>query len=428
VPRATAAILAALAALAVVAASLARADFGQDEKKFDNAAYPAEFRAKVNQAVLDAATWILSQQADDGSWKTERDGQYPVGATALCTLALLKAGIPAGHPRIEKAFTVLKSRKAEHTYEVAILLMALDAKYDPAPDGFAEEQVDRYGNRAVFSPCGQNASKEDLAWMKELVDFLVKNQQDGHWRYPSGGFDLSNTQYALLGLKAASRCGVKVPTSAWTDALEFLLAYQVPDGPEVAFRANEVRGEYRVEWSERAKARGFGYVEKSPATGSMTTAGAAGLMICQSELWKSRKFTGEMRARTRVGVRDALAWMQANFAVDHNPGLPFSGPWHFYYLYGLERMGILSHSRFLGPIDWYKSGADLLLQWQKKDGHWEENEADKAGGRFLVDTCFGLLFLKRGTFRTANPVITRSEPDVPPAAPAPQAPAPVPGK
>ena len=37
----------------------------------------------------------------------------------------------------------------------------------------------------------------------------------------------------------------------------------------------------------------------------MTTAGAAGLMICQSMLWKSRKFTADDRDRTRTAVRDA---------------------------------------------------------------------------------------------------------------------------
>jgi len=215
----------------------------------------------------------------------------------------------------------------------------------------------------------------------------------------------------LLGLKAASRCGLKIASTVWVDALTHLLSYQEADGAEVSLRANEVRGDYRIEWTEKAKARGFRYSSGAPLSGSMTTAGAAGLMICQSELWKSRKFTGEMRTTTRLAIRDALAWMQKNFAVTHNPGLGFQGPWHFYYLYGLERMGILAHTRFLGPIDWYLEGADYLLHEQKEDGHWEENEAQPQTSRFVLDTCFALLFLKRGSFRTENPVITPSDPD-----------------
>jgi hypothetical protein len=298
--------------------------------------------------------------------------------------------------------------------------MAIDAKYDPSPDPFAKEEVDRYGNFVVPEPCAERASKEDLAWMKQGVDFLVKHQNGGSWRYPEGGFDLSNTQYALLGLKAADRCGLKVPTSVWSQALDFLLAHQEETGREVDVRANEVRGDYRVEWTEKARARGFRYVKGGPAppgapagprgggggpppTGSMTTAGAAGLLICQSQLWKSRKFGGEARAKTRAAIRDALAWMQENFAVESNPGMGFAH--HYYYLYGLERMGILAHTRFVGKHDWYGDGAELLLFEQGPDGSWNEGD--------LVDTCFALLFLKRSSFRTANPSITPSEPNVP---------------
>jgi hypothetical protein len=202
----------------------------------------------------------------------------------------------------------------------------------------------------------------------------------------------------------------------WTQALDALLEKQEEAGPDVDVRANEVKGDYRIEWTEKAKARGFRYVDAGPAppgmpagmrgmpcTGSMTTAGVAGLLICQSQLWKSRRFGGETRAKTRTAIRDGLAWMQKNFAVEHNPGMP--GAHHFYYLYGLERMGILAHTRFVGKTDWYLEGAEYLLYAQSGDGSWEEGD--------LVDTCFALLFLKRSSFRSVAPAITQSEPGQP---------------
>jgi hypothetical protein len=410
--------LATACALAL-AAGPASADFGKDEKKFPNQAYPAEFRGRVLQSIVLGANWLLTRQRENGSFPSGYDGSYPMGPTALATLALLKSGLPAGHPKIERAFAYLKTQPLAKTYEVSVLLMALDAKYDPAPDPFAKEEVDRYGNFVVPEPCAEKASKEDLAWMKQCVDFLVKHQTGGYWRYPEGGFDLSNTQYALLGLKAADRCGLKVPTTVWTQALDFLLSHQEATGPEVEIRANEVRGDYRIEWKEKALARGFRYVKAeggrgSPVTGAMTTAGAAGLLICQSQLWKSRKFGAEARAKTRTAIRDAFAWMQKNFAVESNPGLAMAH--HYYYLYGLERMGILAHTRFVGKADWYLEGAEVLLFEQDPPGSWQEGN--------LVDTCFALLFLKRSSFRTANPSITPSEPSVPspkPADPAPPA-------
>ena len=394
-----AALLLCLCGLAAFAATDVSAEFGKDEQKFDNAAYPAEFRQRVHQAVLRGANWLLMHQEADGSFAARYPG-YPMGPTALVTLALLKSGIPAGHPRVERAFAFLRRQKLVKTYEVAVLLMALDAKYDPAPDPFAKEEVDRYGNRVVADPCADAISKEDLAWMKQGVDFLVQNQNGGTWRYPDGGFDLSNTQYALLGLKAADRCGLKVPQEVWRSSLQFLLGYQDAEGETVELKANEVQGDYRVEWTEKAKARGFRYVQGSKPTGSMTTAGAACLMICQSMLWKSRKFNGEEREKTRAAVRDAIAWMQTHFDVSQNPEM---GPaHHYYYLYGLERMGILAHARYVGKTDWYLEGAEYLLYDQEPRGSWM--------GGDVVDTCFALLFLKRSSFRTANPVITPSEP------------------
>ena len=399
------AILPVLIALAGVGSALPKsaADFGKDEKKFANDAYPLEFRNRVAEAIVRSSNWLLKRQQDDGSWASRPGGNYPLGPTALATLALLKAGIPAGHPKIEKAFAYMRRQKLDRTYEVAILLMCLDAKYDGAHDGFAVELVDRYGQRVVTDPCATSIGKEDLAWMKQGVDFLVKNQTSGYWRYPDGGFDLSNTQYALLGLKAADRCGLVVPGAVWKSALDFLLRFQATEGVPVDVRANEVRGDYRIEWTEKANARGFTYTNEmkaGQATGSMTTAGAAGLMICQSMLWKSRKFTAEDRDRTRKAVRDAVAWMQVNFDVSTNP--KGQETWHYYYLYGLERMGIVGHLRFIGKIDWYLEGAEFFLHQQEDTGSWEAGD--------IVQTSFALLFLKRSSFKTTNPVITPTDP------------------
>jgi len=364
--------------------------------------YPVAFRVAVNAAIEKGKEWLLQGQRPDGSWDTfthHRD--FPMGSSALAVLTLLKCGVPRDHPAIVKGFQYLRGLPLRRVYSVAVLLLALDAKYAPARDPFAVEEVDRYGQRQGGDPCDKQITPEDLAWMKAGVDYLLENQRaDGTWRYPDGGFDLSNTQFALLGLHAASRCGVKVSQHVWLDALRFCLGFQDTTGEPVVYKANEVRGRYRFEWTERAIARGFRYTfESSQSTGSMTTAGLTCLVICQNRLWRVRAFTGQLRADTRRGVRDAMAWLQQQFSVTTNPG--GQDRWLWYYLYGLERAGVLGRYRFLGTHDWYKEGADFLLARQTPQGWWNTNV-------HWEGSCFALLFLKRATSRMDAPVITPS--------------------
>ena len=367
-----------------------------------NDLYPIAFRVQVNEAIGRGSAWLLRNQGSDGSWRGFAHSQtYPMGCTALAVLTLLKCGTPADHPAIEKAFAYLKPLPLRTVYSVSVLLMALDARYAPARDPFAVEQVDRYGNRNSKDPCANQISPQDKAWMERGVAFLLEHQKaDGYWRYPSGGFDTSNTQFALLGLHAATRCGVKVAQRVWLDALRHMLGFQEQVGEPVMYKANEVRGKYRFEWMERAIARGFKYDKRSSVpTSSMTTAGLTCLVICQSRLWRARGFNGAMRTDTRRGIRDAMAWLQTNFAVDHNVG--GGQHWTFYNLYGLERAGVLGRFRFLGQHDWYKEGATFLLGRQDPQGHWRIRQRWEG-------SCFALLFLKRATSRMNAPVITPS--------------------
>lgn len=57
----------------------------------------------------------------------------------------------------------------------------------------------------------------------------------------------------------------------------------------------------------------------------------------------------------------------------------------YYFLWSLERVGVIYGLEKIGPVDWYDYGADILIQSQHPNGSW--------GG--LVDTSFALLFLSR---------------------------------
>jgi hypothetical protein len=376
---------------------------GQAPREKDDP-YPPELRARVNRAVDRGVELLFKRQNGDGSWTGEGSQltSQRLGVTALMTLACLMGGTSGDDPRVGRAFGYMRTLKVEKTYSVGVLLMALHARYAGVEDAFGQDGTDAYGNPVKKDPCVTRMTEQDRAWMEEGVAYLLKHQRDGSWRYPEDGSDLSNTQYALLGLWAASRCGIKVPMEAWTSALEFLLAAQERTGPEVKLRTTEARGDYRIVVTEDARARGFRYRPEDPITGAMTTAGLAGLAICQDELWGSRRFTAEQRTRTRKGVRDALAWLQDGFDVTRNPGQP-GGGWHFYYLYGLERAGILARTRFMGTRDWYLEGTTYLLGQQRTDGAWQAEHT-------LLDTAFAVLFLKRAAMRPRTPAITPAAP------------------
>src|SRR4029453_8520611 len=115
-------------------------------------------------------------------------------------------------------------------------------------------------------------------WLGELARWPASVQmEDGWWRYPhTPPADLSNTQYALLGLRAARDCGAEVPQAVVLLALQNALAAQEQEGPKMkrivaAEKPGEI--EYAVDGGDRA--RGWPYQPKSLVTGSMTTAGIA---------------------------------------------------------------------------------------------------------------------------------------------------------
>ncbi|WP_439621859.1 hypothetical protein [Gemmata sp.] len=75
----------------------------------------------------------------------------------------------------------------------------------------------------------------------------------------------------------------------------------------------------------------------------------------------------------------------------------------FYFLWSLERVGVVFGLEKIGGTDWYQLGADELVAAQRANGSW-----GKGAGGGVVDTSFAVLFLSRSnlvrdlTARVAN--------------------------
>jgi hypothetical protein len=417
-------------AAAVLAPGAARAqDAPKPPPKATGLRRSKAFADAVSKSIDRGAQWLRGLQQGDGSWAIRPieafwvTGAESLGPTALALYTLRACGAPPDDPAVKRGFQRLRerwvesrrSRRGLDSYGVALTILALEAQYaaDAAPAASDPE--------AAARPASSRIPEADLDWLKELTRWLVQAQKpEGGFSYwsPAQGaeWDHSNVQFALLALKAARRCGVEVPRDLWKRAMEHLLDYQEKKGPPVGRfepgSATDGSGHPVLYEVAKDHARGWGYARNMPATGSMTAGCVSSLVICRSELLGTGAHAAEQDRRAVQGIRDGVAWLGLHFTVSGNPG-PAGAPamheaWHYYYLYGLERAGVLSGLVLFEQRDWYLEGAQLLLDEQRDNGSWfgqaalealpaKEMGPEPATANFL-DTCFALLFLKRATF------------------------------
>jgi len=284
----------------------------------------------------------------------------------LVFYTLIKSGVQIPQSLMQVFLDEILNKELENTYRVALMAMAL-----------SELDKVKYLERIV-----------------QCAEFLLTNQSlNGNWRYgmpvqkfintdspklvttPTSGtsttavkkiqiripprrtdidYDNSCTQYALLGLRACADANIEIPQKVWADAEKHLRQAQNSDG-------------------------GWEYtISTDHSYGSMTAGGLGGLATCL--FYQNKNIKEDMR------IKKGIDWLAKNFSVSENP--PLSTSWLYYYLYALERAGVLLNTESFGKNEWYLLGAQYLLREQKQDGSWNEN---------VIDTCFAILFLRRAT-------------------------------
>src|SRR6185369_6330757 len=65
-----------------------------------------------------------------------------------------------------------------------------------------------------------------------------------------------------------------------------------------------------------------------------------------------------------------------------------------YFMWSVERVGVLLGLEKIGETDWYKTGATALIKSQTEEGGWKSAHADPDPSGFS-DTSFALLFLRK---------------------------------
>ena len=309
---------------------------------------------QVREAIDKGAAYLKQVQKVDGSW--DEYGAQPGGVSALCTLALLNAGVEVGDPQIQKALAYLRKFPPERTYATSLQTMVF-VRAEPQKDNLLITR--------------------NVRWLVDTQN--LEGPRKGSWSYPGqgGSGDNSNSQFALLALHEAERAGVQVSDRTWRLARVYWEDCQNPDGS-------------------------WGYYKRAPSSGSMTCAGITSLVITADKIdLADAKATGERiqccgqsETDTDNRVERGMHWLGTNFSVSRNPGQA-GGMWLLYYLYGMERAGRLTAQRFIGKADWYREGAKFLIDNQDKlSGFW--SGVGQAEDNRTVGTSFALLFLSKG--------------------------------
>lgn len=359
----------------------------------DDAAFEERIRAAIR-----ASAAHLKQKLAERADNIPAPGANPhheiaPGELAMMLLALRRSGEDARDAALVHGYDRLRKCVISGTYSLAVAILAMEALYTPAGE-WAEMRAGR-----LKVPMTRQLPAADLAVVKEWSDTLLGNIDTSvdrayvrRWHYgPGVDWDNSNSQYACLGLYGTQLCGVEVPSQVWTAATQHWLLQARLDGAAESLDATlrkDVDKPGRTRAGGKVQPRGWSYRDDGPLTGSMTTAGIAGLTLCTSALRLQKKGNPKLLSEADASVRAGLLWMQKHMTVRGNPFPDAVRPdWHLYYLYGLERACELNQVALLGGRDWYVEGAMHLVATQNPDGAW---------GSF-ADTAFGLLFLMKAS-------------------------------
>jgi hypothetical protein len=353
---------------------------------------------RIDDAIVKGVWYLKDHAATSGTWGTAIPGanirdNLAVGFASLPGLTLLECGIPADDPIIQKAAAHVRKQAPQlknvyDTYQRSLAVLFLDRLGNPQ-----DRELIQYlalcliaGQRTDDFGWGYSCPTLDRKATGTLLRLLRDGQQtlDG-WRekalkginFSPNRSDNSNSQFAILALWVARRHGVPIERTIERVEKRFNDT-QLPKGPDPTGKNVDLDGAWPY----------------NPETGvgsnpwpTMTCAGLLGLAAAQG-------LAAEKTARDRAHearnqrIRRGLAMLGREI---NRPGE--RRPLDLYFLWSLERVGVLYDLAKIDGKDWYAWGRKPLLERQQRDGSWKDGHY--WGNNPVLDTCFALLFLKQ---------------------------------
>ena len=329
---------------------------------------------QVDQAIEKAQAYLYSKKAKDGTWEesprpepatmkedkkldvklVDLKGRQWGGLTAIATYALVASGENPQDTKLKPAVDFLLKANIQSTYGLGLSSQV----WNLVPSSPEVKAVTAHNVKMLDIGMVRKGSGHGFYsyWTgtKRGTDEPRWGDTNGFSSQP-GGFDLSNSQYGVLGMWALEQAGAEVPNEFWKTAEEAWKKAQQPDG-------------------------GWAYRPEKPVTASMTAAGIATLFITQDytapDTWSACH-----GGPPTPNIDKGLEWMDKNIEQVMAEGANYT-------MYGIERIGVASGRKYFGKVDWFQKGADTLVKKQSKDGSW---------GDSIPNTCFSILFLARGS-------------------------------
>src|SRR5262245_42409397 len=160
--------------------------------------------SKVDGAITKGLQALKGMQRPSGRF--EWYGQAVHGATALALYTFLASGRTIEDPAAAKALDWLLNtpppwaqRRDFDVYEFSLVAVALSYAIPQMKEGMGRDRA--------------------VAMLQRAADWITAAQlKGGGWGYTSkndGGHDHSNTQFAVLGLRAAANAGARVKREIW---------------------------------------------------------------------------------------------------------------------------------------------------------------------------------------------------------------------
>lgn len=299
----------------------------------------------------------------------------------VVTYALIHAGGDMSDPAFKAGVEHIATKDPDGTYNASLMALALadldPVKYRGRLAELAQILTDQqctngqwsYGGPGQVKRTDPSAPNEPPPDQESGAGGRTKKSKGKIaivWHEGPRGTagDNSNTQFAILGLRATMDAGCEIPEQVWKRSLDwFIKAQEQPYG-------------------------GWGY-GIGGAYWAMTCCGLTSVTICMHALGQDEAFlNGKPLDVERI--KNGVDWLDQHWIkVDPRAAARAGGGWGFYYdLYSIERVGMIVGLETVGKHDWYAEGCSMLLSCQGADGSWGGN---------AIDTAFAILFLKRAT-------------------------------